>query len=57
MIEFGEAIAVPTGQHQETDPILAVKRWLSLAELTTGPSGAASTARGTLFRHASPPEG
>jgi integrase len=30
-------IAVPTGQHQETDPILAVKRWLRRAELTDGP--------------------
>jgi integrase len=30
-------IAVPTGQHRETDPILAVKRWLKGAELTDGP--------------------
>jgi integrase len=33
----GEVIAVPTGQHQETDPILAVKRWLALSELVAGP--------------------
>jgi len=33
----GEVIAVPTGQHQETDPILAVRRWLSLSALTAGP--------------------
>jgi site-specific recombinase XerD len=33
----GEVVGVPVGQHQETDPILAVKRWLSLSELTMGP--------------------
>jgi integrase len=33
----GEVIAVPTGQHQETDPVLAVRRWLTISGLTAGP--------------------
>jgi integrase len=33
----GDVVAVPTGQHQETDAVLAARRWLSVAELSTGP--------------------
>ena len=33
----GEVIAVPTGQHAETDPILAVTRWLAVSEIRSGP--------------------
>jgi len=35
--QAGEVVAVPAGQHQETDPVTAVRRWLSVAELSTGP--------------------
>jgi integrase len=33
----GEVVAVPAGQHPETDPVLAVRRWLALAEVSAGP--------------------
>ena len=33
----GDRIALPRGQHQETDPVIALRRWLRLGAITTGP--------------------
>ena len=33
----GRAIGIPRGRHAETCPVLALQRWLRLAELTSGP--------------------
>jgi len=33
----GRTVGIPRGRHPETCPVLALQRWLRLAELTTGP--------------------
>ena len=35
--QAGDVVAVPAGQHQETDPVVAVRRWLSQGRITHGP--------------------
>jgi integrase len=35
--QAGEAVAVPRGQHQATDPVVALRHWLDYAGVERGP--------------------